>query len=87
MWEADRGAELGALWGHAGGVKSLAWSPNGTRLASASRGGWVRVWDADSGEEETRFVVGDDASAVEYSRRDGALAVGSDRALIVYKAR
>ena len=34
--------------GHTDGVYSLAWSPNGKRLASASFDG-VRVWDASSG--------------------------------------
>ncbi len=38
-----------AYRGHAGEVYGLAWSPDGTRLASASGDGTVQVWDAFSG--------------------------------------
>ena len=34
---------------HAGGGASLAYSPDGTRLASASRDGVIRLWDASTG--------------------------------------
>jgi WD40 repeat protein/serine/threonine protein kinase len=41
------------LRGHTDAVSSVAWSPDGTRLASS--GGWedqtVRIWDAGSGDE------------------------------------
>ena len=45
--------ESSVLWGHTDGVSSVAWSPDGTRLASS--GGWedqtVRIWDAGSRAE------------------------------------
>jgi WD40 repeat protein len=39
------------LAGHAMGVQGLAYSPDGTRIATASEDGSVGVWDAASGQE------------------------------------
>ena len=41
--------QLSRLEGHTGGVNSVAWSPSGEKLASASSDMTVTVWDAESG--------------------------------------
>lgn len=85
VWEANTGAELHALSGHASWVRSVAWSPDGTRLASTGNDGEVVLWNAFEGQEIGRVVVGQEAFSVDWSRTSGALAVGTDRAVIVYK--
>jgi len=37
--------------GHTGGVSSVAFSPDGSRIVSGSSGAAVKVWDVSSGEE------------------------------------
>src|SRR5712692_6406091 len=55
VWDAKGGTQILRLPGHHGVIMSVAWSPDGTRLAtgSSSRGegdsGEVFVWDAHSG--------------------------------------
>jgi eukaryotic-like serine/threonine-protein kinase len=43
------------LWGHQDGVESVAYRPGGVELASASRDGSVRVWNAATGAEIRRL--------------------------------
>lgn len=46
IWDVERGESLGVLKGHRAGVVSVAWSPDGQRLASGADDGTIRVWDA-----------------------------------------
>jgi WD40 repeat protein len=39
------------LKGHASNVESVAWSPDGKRLATASTDNTAKVWDAATGKE------------------------------------
>jgi WD40 repeat protein/serine/threonine protein kinase len=47
--DAATGATLVELEGHAGRVFSVAFSPDGTRIVTASEDGTARVWDAATG--------------------------------------
>ncbi len=50
-WQRLCHLERHTLIGHRAGVRSVAWSPDGTRLATASWDMTARVWDAATGRE------------------------------------
>ncbi|MBS1723110.1 MAG: PQQ-binding-like beta-propeller repeat protein [Armatimonadetes bacterium] len=49
VYDGSTGALLRTLTGHTGQVNSLAYYPQGNKIASASDDGTVIVWDADTG--------------------------------------
>jgi WD40 repeat protein/serine/threonine protein kinase len=50
LWNAESGDMLHVLSGHQGGVVSAAFSPDGSRLATASHDGTARIWRVSDGQ-------------------------------------
>jgi WD40 repeat protein len=61
VFDAASGGELFQMTGHRGPVRSIAYSPRGQYLASASDDGTAKIWDATNGKL-VRTVAGRDSS-------------------------
>jgi WD40 repeat protein len=82
--------DLLTLEGHTDAVHGVAYSPDGTRLASGSSDGTVRVWDAITGREALPPLRGHtgEIMAVAYSPDGKTLAsAGDDRTVRLWDAR
>ena len=60
VWDAATGREALTFRGHAYTVNSVAFSPDGRRIASGDDDGDIEVWDADTGREALALRVGYD---------------------------
>ena len=88
VWDAVSGEKLAILKGHTSWLTSLVFSPDGTRILTASGDSPARVWDAASGatiatlkspsgtEELSRFQSGWHAGT--HGRRRRGRGVGCD---------
>ncbi len=79
LWDAASGKQLAVLKGHTGWVYSVAFSPDGSRLASGGAEKEVRLWDTAAGRQ-LAILEGNTGTvhSVAFSPDGGRLASGSE---------
>ncbi|KAJ5708179.1 hypothetical protein N7488_007980 [Penicillium malachiteum] len=83
MVEENWSACLQTLEGHSSSVYSIAWSPDGSRLASGSSDNTVRVWDPTTGQSvSTLEGHGSSVYSIAWSPDGSRLASGSDDKIV-----
>ena len=88
VWDVRTGKELMALDGHAQGVRDVAFSPDGTRLASVDWANAVKLWDVPS-KKEQRTIRLTDFAGLAFSPDGTRLATADrfDRRVSVWDAK
>lgn len=86
LWDVETGAERRRLTGHAEQVLDVAFSPDGTLLASSSADRTVAVWDVGSGERREQLEGHAGAvSSVAFDPQGRTLySAGTDRAVLTW---
>jgi WD40 repeat protein len=77
-WPVSSTPEKLKLEGHQGGVTGVAFSPDGTKLASSSKDKTVKVWDARSGKLLNTLRPNEDSVQTVAFSPDGKLLASGD---------
>ncbi len=77
VWEVNMRYPKFVLKGHFGELKCAAFSPDGTRLASAGHDRTLRIWDLRTGQELLTFRPFEEITSLAFGRDGMLLAAGT----------
>ena len=80
VWDMATVAQQAILSGHQGLIRSIAYSPDGTSLATGADDGTLRFWDANSGASLSVLNLDAPVVALDWSRDGNHIAVALARA-------
>ncbi|MSU36495.1 MAG: hypothetical protein EXS36_15635 [Pedosphaera sp.] len=84
LWSRSASDELFTLGHHSNGVTCVAFSPNGSLLASGSRDRSVKLWDLSTRKQTGELIQPNQVQWVAFSRTGNLLAVAaSDKNVIL----
>jgi WD40 repeat protein len=87
VWDAANGQRVRDFKGHVGGLLSLAFSPDGSRMASGGKNGDVMLWDLVTGDLvrslEAKSKPGEDSPLRQVSNAVTAVAFSPDGKLLL----
>ena len=88
LWDANTGKHQATLTGHTSSVISLAFSPDGTTIASASLDHTVRLWNTNTGDTEVTLIGHTDSvNSVTYSPDGNTIvSTSSDKTVRLWDA-
>lgn len=85
IWSMTTGVHLHAL-PNASELVELAWSPDGSSIASANSGSLVTIWDATNAQKVGELVHQDRIYDIEWSPNGDSLAVGHLAGVSIWNA-
>ena len=78
VYDWRSGEKLRSLVGHTDGVRSVQFSPDGSRILSLSTDGTARSWDAENGDPRHTYEAGGPVFGARYSRNGRYLLTLTD---------
>src|SRR5580698_1222749 len=87
LWDVATGRELPALRGHSAAVTSVAFSPDGSILASGGRDGAVKLWNLASGSELRTLGGSGQITSTAFSPDGRIVASASDKTIKLWDLR
>lgn len=82
IWNADTGEELFQLNEHADAIYSVAFSPDDTEVATASKDHTVVTCDSRTGQRHRSYQMSSGVWAVAYSPKGDYITMGDDRGYV-----